>query len=99
MPFVSDDAPDTLPFAAQVAQWMSAHWRHGPCPVCGADNWRAEGRLFGVPRLEPAPQPGLVRTVFPIVCEECGYTVWISARSAGLHESPIPDDVSELDGG
>ncbi len=98
MPYVNDEAADTLPFSTQVAEWMERHWRHGPCPVCGADRWRAEGRLFGLPRLQPAPQPGLVRTVFPVGCEDCGYTVWISARSAGLLESPIPDDLSGLGG-
>jgi hypothetical protein len=91
-----DDSPDTLPYSTQVHQWMARHWKHGPCPVCGTDSWRAEGRLFGVPRLQPAPSPDLIRGVFPVVCEGCAYTVWIGAQEAGLFESPIPDDLTGL---
>lgn len=92
------DEPDTLPYASQVQAWMAADWRHGTCPVCGADDWVAEGRLFGVPRLPPSPSSGLVRAVFPVLCVTCSYTIWITATTAGLLESPIPDDLSELAG-
>ncbi len=97
MTYRVDDAPDTLPFAQQVKEWMEQNWRHGPCPVCGTeDKWCAEGRLFGVPRMT-APQAGLVRPVFPVVCEACGYTLWIGANHSGVLRSPIPDDLSGLE--
>ena len=103
MGYHNADEPDTLPYASQVSAWMAAHWRHGPCPVCGADEWSAEGRLFGVPRYfpagddgEPAPVSGTFRGVFPVLCTECGYTVWVASKVAGLHRSPIPDDLSGL---
>ena len=88
------DEPDTLPFAAQVLNWMERKWRHGPCPVCGEDKWRAEGRAFRVPRV--VLPPVLFPPVFPVVCEGCGHTIWIDCTIAGLNDSPVPDDLSGL---
>jgi hypothetical protein len=96
MTYRVDDSPDTLPYAQQVREWMERNWRYGPCPVCGTDKWCAEGRVFCVPRMTP-PQPGLVRPVFPVVCEGCGHTVWIGANNSGVMRSPIPDDLSGFD--
>ncbi|MGH9093033.1 MAG: hypothetical protein ACRDZR_16900 [Acidimicrobiales bacterium] len=97
MPYAIDNDPDTLPYASQVGRWMRDHWRHGPCPVCGADDWLAEGRMFLVQRSAVSEQTeGLARPQFPVHCTACGYTVWINARRAGLFDSPVPDDLADL---
>jgi ribosomal protein S27AE len=76
---------------------MQDHWRHGPCPVCGADDWLAEGRLFLVQRSAVSEDTeGLARPQFPVHCKACGYTVWVNARRAGLFDSPVPDDLAGL---
>jgi hypothetical protein len=124
------DTPDTLPFAEQVRLWMETHWRHGPCPVCGDDNWNANPKIFLVPHAMPVLQTekerlaeeehfsqfdfakrgvksvdrgftptGSARGVFLVVCDPCGYIVWISARSEIVAGSPIPDDISGIDPG
>ena len=38
-----------------------------------------------------------MRPVFPVVCEACGYTLWIGANHSGVLRSPIPDDLSGLE--
>lgn len=97
MPYDIDDDPDTLPYASQVRRWMELHWRHGPCPVCGTNEWIAEGRMFMVQRIPVSEETGgLARPQFPVVCTECGFTLWVNARRAGLFDSPVPDDLSGL---
>lgn len=90
--------PDTVPFAVSVDAWMRRYWKHGPCPVCQAeDKWLAEPRVFGAHRLPV--QTGLLRDVFIVSCRECGYVIQVNARTAGVRPSPIPNDLSGLEEG
>ncbi len=103
-----EDAPDTLPYAQQVQAWMERFWRDPDCPLCGQNDWRAEGRLFLLSRMMPGedeqgrPGLGMVqgvgRTVFPIVCMNCGHSHLVGAQIAGIHESPIPGSLGGLTG-
>lgn len=99
--------PDTLPFSGQVSAWMERFWRDdNECSVCGQNDWRAEGRVFLLQRMMLGEDesgrtgmglvPGVGRDVFPVVCLHCGHTVLIGAQIAGIRESPIPNDLSDL---
>jgi hypothetical protein len=96
VPYTVADEPDTLLYRDEVKHWMEEHWHHGPCPVCSADEWEAEGRVFVMPRL--APYLGLIRPVFPIRCITCGYMVLINAKAAGVLDRAFPNDLSGLGG-
>ncbi len=54
MAYRVNDAPATLAYASQVQSWMNLNWHHGPCPVCGADDWRADPQIFMLPLTMPA---------------------------------------------
>lgn len=99
--------PDTLPYSGQVGAWMERFWSNPDCTLCGQNDWRVEGRLFGLQRLMPAQAPtghslgaiqGVGRTVFPIVCMNCGHTYLVGSQVAGINESPVPDDLSGFTG-
>lgn len=88
--------PDTAQIAGPVQAWMDRSWKDQPCQACQANKWRAEPRAFGALRLPFESK--LHRDMFLVVCEECGNTLFINAQIAGVRPSPVPNDLSELDG-
>jgi hypothetical protein len=65
--------------------WAKKHWRHGPCPVCKAQQWgrgQAIGQIQDLDSKSAGTQP--VYPLLPINCRVCGYTVLINPIYAGI---------------
>jgi len=75
-------------------EWLRTKWHHGACPVCQTNSYTAGSAIFqmfefagGGLRLGGGP----IYPVIPVVCANCGYTVFINAIVAGaLAAPPLP---------
>ena len=85
--------------------WLKENWRHGPCPVCGADDWKRTPNLGQIENLDVGsavyPLAGLVvqqRGRVPVLfvtCQNCGYFVTVNAILAGVRQPPMAGDGSD----
>src|SRR5712692_10276952 len=78
----------------RLAEWIKEKWKHGPCPVCGANSY-GPGEDIALLFPEAGPDSGLNATpprgayaVVPILCLVCGYTILINAAVAGIAVGP-----------
>ncbi len=63
----------------RIAEWIERHWDHGPCPVCKSNNF-STGAVHEIPAFAPAVGPVRAMVpVFPVICNTCGYIIWINA--------------------
>jgi hypothetical protein len=77
-------AQDELIDAA--VEWLQGRWGEGTqCPYCGNPNWEVGTPVDIALRSGEALSPH-----FPVMCTNCGNTVFINAIRAGL--SPEPTD-------
>jgi hypothetical protein len=66
--------------------WLESRWgRDKKCPMCNHDSWHVADRLFqlntyGFESRFPSP----VQPVAPVICNNCGYTVYVNAITANL---------------
>jgi hypothetical protein len=71
--------------------WLEAKWAKGTdgtatrCPYCEHNSWSVG------PPLELVTRRSAMAPMFPVVCDTCGHTTFISAVIAGL----APDPTSE----
>jgi hypothetical protein len=75
---------------ARLLEWLRTKWKHKGCPVCEADSWTVN------PRVGQIYNEGTFRggTSYPVVlvfCTNCGYTLPINARIAGVKRDE-PED-------
>jgi len=59
------------------------------CPICNTTEWSL-GSVVDVPMRQPTVFPSGSRSVFiymPVACDNCGYTIFFNAVSAGLFKS------------
>jgi hypothetical protein len=71
----------------KVKDWLAAKGGMGSCPVCNGTNWQI-GEAFGI-SIVPIPLPASispkgVATIAGVVCSNCGYVRFFSARAIGL---------------
>jgi hypothetical protein len=64
--------------------WAKNYWKQGPCPVCKTTptKWRAGGEVAWL-----RPADAKASESYPmliIYCENCGYTLQINSRVAGI---------------
>ena len=79
---------------ARLAEWIEKHWRHGPCPVCQAEDWGSGPDIAALSDLVPGAT-GTVYPVLPFHCRVCGYTLLVNASIAEL---VVEDEEDEEDG-
>lgn len=81
--------------SARAGEWATKYWgeKPHPCFVCGADDWMfLEIVDVTIPPL--AGREPMVYSLLPVICRNCGYTVFANAIAAGVIE-PEPDDGSD----
>jgi hypothetical protein len=70
---------------SEEARWLSKNWGSRPCPYCENTSWQ-----LGTP-VELLDLSGVpMHPSFPVMCSQCGNTVFINAIKAGLW--PEPDE-------
>ncbi len=79
----------------RVDAWIADRWRHGPCPVCEANSWAPNLRIGQIEN-EATFSVGETFPVLLIFCTECGYTLSINARIAGIRGVQNDRDEQEL---
>lgn len=88
--------------AGRVAlqRWIEEKWKQGSCPVCEANQWQAgEDVLQLMPFHEGSlVVGGPVYPVLPIVCLNCGNSIFVSAVVAGIVKRPTVEPASEEKG-
>ncbi len=75
----------------QAIEWLKDKWgEDAKCPFCDAKEWRVATRLMEQTTWATVG----VQPILPVVCGNCGYTVYIDASTAGLvlpeKEGPEP---------
>jgi hypothetical protein len=76
---------------AEAIAWLEAKWAKGEdgsatrCPYCDHNSWSVG------PPLELVTRRSAMAPSFPVVCDTCGHTTFISAVVAGL----VPDPTAE----
>ena len=53
-----------------------------PCPLCAAEDWSIEAALYSIPQRD-AMNSGPFE-VLPVICDSCGYVMFLSAKVAKL---------------
>jgi hypothetical protein len=71
---------------AEFISYLKEHWKGMACQMCGAGDWRIQGAVF---QLVPYGEDQLVVgspniPVVPVICAQCGSTILVSARVAGI---------------
>lgn len=66
-------------------EWVGTNWRHGPCVVCGDDQWVKNPTAFMAIEYADSPLHSVQSFPFVVVtCTTCGYSLSISAKVAGV---------------
>lgn len=72
----------------QAIAWLESKWAKGDggaatrCPYCQHNSWSVG------PPLELVTRRSAMAPLFPVVCDTCGHTTFISAVVAGLVPDP-----------
>jgi hypothetical protein len=76
--------------AADFSRFLKDNWKNRPCPMCGNLEWKIQGAVF---QLVPWGEDHVVTVagtanvpVVPVICTQCGNTLIVSAKIAGLVE-------------
>jgi hypothetical protein len=73
---------------AQAIAWLEGIWTKGEgnaataCPYCEHNSWSVG------PPLELVTKRSAMAPMFPVVCDTCGHTTFVSAIVAGLKSEP-----------
>lgn len=91
----------------RLKKWLDDKWDHGPCPVCGADDWVPQPKLGQIENLA-LPVEGMelegggvfLQTTgrvpaLLVTCQNCGYFVTVNAINAGIRQPATPDNITE----
>jgi hypothetical protein len=84
------DAVQTQRVRAEIDNaiaWLQSKWGGDgddavACPYCGHNSWSVG------PPLELATRRSAMAPMFPVVCDTCGHTTFVSAIVAGLAQEP-----------
>jgi zona occludens toxin (predicted ATPase) len=73
---------------ADFSRFIKENWKGRPCQMCGNLDWKIQGAVF---QLVPWGEDQVVMVagttnvpVVPVICTQCGNTVLVSAKIAGL---------------
>jgi hypothetical protein len=72
----------------QAIAWLESKWAKGEdgaatrCPYCHHNSWSVG------PPLELVTRRSAMAPSFPVVCDTCGHTTFVSAIVAGLAQEP-----------
>lgn len=70
---------------AALINHLNAKWAGRNCPMCGGGPWEVQPLIFQVSAYVPYIQPNLpALPLCPVTCKNCGNTLFINAKSAGL---------------
>lgn len=98
MPESPDDsatAPEAPPISPanaaqreQARKWLEAKWQvfKQLCPICGEKRWTIED-VYQLHRFTPGvglQLGGPILPVFPVLCVNCGYTMFFNALISGV---------------
>jgi hypothetical protein len=77
---------DTEKFIAFIGQ----KWDGRSCPMCGSGPWSVQDKVFQLTEFSDGNMVigGPVIPVVPVTCNNCGYTVVVSAILAGAISTP-----------
>lgn len=67
----------------RLAAWFRDKWRTGECPVCTHEEWIPNAKVSHLPNTNTA-EDGTVFPVLFIFCRNCGYSMPINVRIAGI---------------
>lgn len=79
--------------AAQLMAHIQAKWSaEACCPLCRGSQWEVAGQCFELRPWRQAQKPlagDFFLPVLPVICSQCGHTVLLNPRAAGL-DLPAP---------
>jgi hypothetical protein len=83
----------------RLAAWFRDKWKTGPCPICATERWAPNAKFSHLPN-ENTSADGTVYPVLLVFCSNCGYTMAINARVAGIRtdETVKSDEAVKSDG-
>jgi len=72
--------------ATEFIRYLKENWKGKPCLMCGGTDWKIQAAVF---QLIPYGEENLFIgspnvPVVPVVCTQCGNTLLVSAKIAGL---------------
>ncbi len=70
----------------RIIEWLQTHWVGGQhCSICGHTDWLVNDRIFHLQEYLPEfPQPPVSHPVVPVICRNCGHTVYFNAIHLGV---------------
>jgi hypothetical protein len=86
---MADDAYMDAAELQRVKAWFGSKWKQGPCPVCTETAWQTNQKIGEIYN-DKTLSDGTVFPVLLIFCANCGYTLPINARIAGVKTDEAP---------
>ncbi len=67
-------------------EFINAKWGQRSCPMCAAYDWSVQDVVYGVRGYLPwlLPNGGPTVPVIPVVCKNCGNTIFVNAIISGI---------------
>lgn len=75
-----------------VLAWLNRRWKGArPCPVCQEINWQIDD-VGQLPTTSATTDGAQGYPLFPVTCQDCGYSFFINGIVAGIfpREDPPP---------
>ncbi len=71
----------------KLAKHLKSKWMGKPCQMCGVGSWHMTDTVFELRVYREGNlllDGGPITPYIPIICDNCGYTVFVNADVAGL---------------
>ncbi len=80
--------------ADKLIAFLREKWGGTPCPMCHASNWNVNNVTFQLLDFNPTGLVigGPVFPVVPVVCNNCGNTIFLNAIKVGVVTPPPSGD-------
>jgi len=77
-----------------MIKFLNDKWKGKPCLMCGEGSWAIQNKTFQLMEFNKGSLVvgGPIIPVIPVICNNCGNTVLVSAITAGVVEKKGGED-------
>jgi hypothetical protein len=82
--------------ANKFIAYLDQKWGTRPCTMCGQISWAVNDSVFQIIEFQKGlVHGGAALPVIPVICRNCGNTVFVNAVVAGIVEGSVPEKEEE----
>lgn len=73
----------------KIINFLNSKWQGSTCPMCHAGNWNVSNKVFELREFNNGDlviggPSNAITPVVPVICSNCGNTIFINVLSTGL---------------